>query len=116
MSVLMLHTLIPYHIPVAHVFAVLSSTRVSTTFYPAVGGRNLGAGLAVLAFSCLREHRALGVLLLCLMCDGFVDTWIVLREERLRRPVAWIRLHVMNTGVMAVFGGDLVGVAVKVHE
>lgn len=75
-------------------------------FYPGLAGRNLGSGLAVLTFSLGNRRFATGVLLLCLMCNGFADTYICLTAPP---PVTNLWIHVMNTIILLVVGTGLVG-------
>lgn len=87
-------------------FGILQAGENETWFYPGLAGRNLGAGLAVLTFAFRKDRTATGTLLLCLMCNGFADTYICLTSPP---PVINTWIHVMNTGILAVVGSGLLG-------
>ena len=71
-----------------------------------MAGRNLGFGLAVGIFTYWRDERAVGTLVLCLLCNGLSDTYIMLIEKG---PVKNTWLHIVNTAVVSVVGSGLLG-------
>ena len=89
----------------ARAFGVVDVTPNMAVFYPGVGGRNLSAGLAVWAFKLAGERRALGLLLLCWMCTGLADTYLLLIHWA---EVDTFWLHVFNTCVLAVVAPSLI--------
>lgn len=85
----------------ARTFGVVKVTRDMTVFYPGLAGRNLGMGIAVWWLKILGERRSLGVLVCCLLCNGFSDTYLLLTHHA---DVDNVPLHVFNTCVGAVVG------------
>lgn len=77
-----------------------------TTYYRPMAGRNLGMGIAVGMFTYWRDERALGTMILCLLCNGFSDTYILLVEKS---PTQNTWIHVMNCGIGLVVGSGLLG-------
>lgn len=88
----------------ARVFGVVDVTRDMTVFYPGVGGRNFAAGLAVWTLLLNRQYRSIGMLLLCWMWVGIVDTYLLLIHYE---EVDTVWLHVFNTFLIATVGLQL---------
>lgn len=88
----------------ARQFGVVNVTREMAVFYPGIGGRNIGAGLAVWWMKIAGHHQALGIFLICWMCTGLADTYLLLIHYE---SVDTVWLHVFNTGVLAVVGPSL---------
>lgn len=88
----------------ARVFGVIDVSRDMTVFYPGIGGRNLSAGLAVWTMLLYGQYRAMGMFLLCWMCTGLADTYLLLIHYG---EVDTVWLHVFNTCVLAVVAPKL---------
>ena len=63
-------------------------------------------GIAVSLFTYWRDERALGTIILCLLCNGFSDTYILLKSKD---PVHSTWIHVMNCGIALTVGSGLLG-------
>lgn len=87
-------------------FGIPSAGPKETTYYRPMAGRNLGMGIAVGLFTYWRDERALGTMVLCLLCNGLSDTYILLIEKT-KTQNTWI--HVMNIGIGSVVGSGLLG-------
>lgn len=85
-------------------FGVVNVTKDMTVFYPGIGGRNLGAGLFVWWAKYNNQPKALGAFLLCIICNGLADTYLLLKHDG---EVDTVWLHVFNIGVAAATGISL---------
>ncbi|CAH0039009.1 unnamed protein product [Clonostachys rhizophaga] len=85
-------------------FGVIDVTRDMAVFYPGIGGRNISAGLAVWAMTFTGQRRALGTFLICWMCTGIADTYVLLTHWK---PVDTVWLHVFNTFALGLVGTTL---------
>lgn len=88
----------------ARQFGVIDVTKDMTVFYPGVGGRNFTAGLFVWWMKLTNQPKPLGAFLVCLMCTGIADTYLLLKHTE---PVDTIGLHVFNIVVAGVVGSSL---------
>lgn len=59
-----------------------SSSSLYTTVWPAAAGRNICAGLAVMALAFDGQRRALGMLIMCWSFAGIADISILARHPR----------------------------------
>lgn len=88
-----------YPSDMARVFGVVHVNRDMAVFYPGVGGRNLSAGLAVWWMTLAGQRKAMGMFLLCWICTGLADTYLLLIHYA---EVDTVWLHVFNTLVLAI--------------
>lgn len=88
----------------ARQFGVIDVSRDMTVFYPGIGGRNLTAGLFVWWMKLTDQPKPLGAFLVCLMCTGTADTYLLLKHWE---AVDQVWIHVFNTCVAGVVGSSL---------
>ncbi|KAK7403367.1 hypothetical protein QQX98_010888 [Neonectria punicea] len=88
----------------ARTYGIVNVNRDMAIFFTGIGGRNLGAGLAVLALTAARQRKALGMFLSCWVVAGIVDTYLLLTHDDV---VDQIGVHVFNTCVLALVGPSL---------
>lgn len=77
----------------AFIFGVINADQEVSTFYPALGGRNVSAGLACWVLSLYGHRKPLALFLLCWTCTGIFDTRLCLTLPCEKRT--W--LHAFNT-------------------
>jgi hypothetical protein len=88
----------------ARAFGLVQPTPEAVIFYPGLAGRNLAMGIAVWWLKYLNQRRALGVLIICLLCNGASDTYLLLKHWG---EVDTVGLHLFNMCVVAVVGPTL---------
>ena len=66
---------------VAPHFGVPDATKEMLFMWPAAAGRNISAGLAVLALAFDGQKRALGILIMCWSFAGVADISILVRHR-----------------------------------
>ena len=88
----------------ARQFGVVDITKDMTVFYPGIGGRNLTAGLFVWTMKLTNQPKPLGAFLICLICTGITDTYLLSNHWA---PVDPVWGHVFITCVAGVVGHSL---------
>ena len=85
----------------ARTFGIVEVTEEMSVLVPGLGGRTLSAGLAVWCLKLAGQHRALGLFLLCWVCAGVADTYVLLSHYE---AVDQVWVHVFNTCTLAMTG------------
>ncbi|KAI9150637.1 hypothetical protein HJFPF1_10412 [Paramyrothecium foliicola] len=88
----------------ARTFGVIDVNRDMAVFYPGIGGRNVSAGLATWWMTLARQHKALGIFLMCWMCTGIADTYLLLVHYA---EVDTVWLHVFNICLLGFVSSQL---------
>ena len=90
----------------AKMFGVQSLKANDLVFYPGLAGRNVSAGLVIIALMRASQYQALGLFLMCWANTGVWDVYVLMNAPG---KVSNVWIHCQNIVILLVVGSGLAG-------